>query len=572
MTSVDMRRRKESEKIRKTWTRCLSIFFLVFVVLSIGAIILNISCNQIVCVAYHEESDITSRIGLFNNSWFKQVSEDKVYVSSYIDTIDSTFKYKINVDSNDIDYSYRYKIEKYIDCKSAANENLSYDMIDYEELVNRQGEYNSSKDLEITENVSVSYSYANRRAKEALASFRDSSANAHLVVKMTINVIGQCEDFVEEGTHVILYETALAVDSTRIVERSSIPSVKDKTITCKKDCKIAMATQYIYPITLALSGASLLALFIFLYLTKDKYSRYDGNIKNIMRNYKSFIQKTKSEFSFDGYKLVKFESIRELLEVRETLSLPVIMKENDDKTCANFFIAGNGILYIFAECMEGYESLKYKDDKGMKEEENKEKEENILDVTIEEKTIEEPQQERETDEEKLDEEVEESLQEDKFWDKIDTYNYSFSAKLSLAEDNTKEFYKDISKFVLSYGLKIKNSFKKERIYLGKDLFAQMIFSGKKLGVLFALDPKDYADSKYKFKDLSSVNKYKETPMLVKATSKLRVKQIKELLLTMFKKEDIKDKGLNVKVEEIETKTFKELVSEGLIKIKNKKQK
>ena len=79
------------------------------------------------------------------------------------------------------------------------------------------------------------------------------------------------------------------------------------------------------------------------------------------------------------------------------------------------------------------------------------------------------------------------------------------------------------------------------------LFANLTFSGKKLVVAMALNPSDYVDSKYKFKDMSEVRKYAETPFVMKVTSGLKVRQIKELLTSMFVSEGLENQHLDIKV-------------------------
>ena len=133
----------------------------------------------------------------------------------------------------------------------------------------------------------------------------------------------------------------------------------------------------------------------------------------------------------------------------------------------------------------------------------------------------------------------------------------------------QDFYLEIANYVLSYGVKVVRSTKRERIYLGRKLFANLTFSGKKLVVAMALNPADYVDSKYKFKDMSEVRKYAETPFVMKVTSGLKVRQIKELLTTMFVSEGLENQHLDIKVDKIPTKSKKQLIKEGLVKVNTK---
>lgn len=76
------------------------------------------------------------------------------------------------------------------------------------------------------------------------------------------------------------------------------------------------------------------------------------------------------------------------------------------------------------------------------------------------------------------------------------YNYSFEAKLAMAADDMKDYYRRIVAFARSYGVKVSRSWSRERVHIGRQLFACLVFRGSKLSVAFALDPKAYEDTKY----------------------------------------------------------------------------
>ena len=147
------------------------------------------------------------------------------------------------------------------------------------------------------------------------------------------------------------------------------------------------------------------------------------------------------------------------------------------------------------------------------------------------------------------------------------YDYSFEAKLSLASAETKTYYNDIVSFVKSHGVKISRSWKRERIYLSGNQFANLIFKGSKLCVALALDPKEYADAKYGITDLSGLKKYEKTPTLLKVTSQRKLKYAFELLAVLFKREGIEDKKLSFKEKAIPQKTKQALIKAGLIRKK-----
>ena len=147
-------------------------------------------------------------------------------------------------------------------------------------------------------------------------------------------------------------------------------------------------------------------------------------------------------------------------------------------------------------------------------------------------------------------------------------DYSFEAKLTLAPAETKDFYREVSDFARSYGVKVARSWARERVYLGRNLFALLTFKGKKLAIALALDPATHGDPKYHAFDMSASRKYARTPMLMRITSPRKVKYTIELLTELFVAAGLENKNLSVKPIKIPTKTKKALLAAGLIRIEN----
>ena len=113
------------------------------------------------------------------------------------------------------------------------------------------------------------------------------------------------------------------------------------------------------------------------------------------------------------------------------------------------------------------------------------------------------------------------------------YVLSFEAKLRLADEEIKERYKAFCNEVALYkGLKIKGTFRQQRIYRGRKTLGLILFRGKTLCVAFALNPADYAETKYRGIDKSDKKRFENTPMLFKLTSARKLEHAKYLLLQL----------------------------------------
>ena len=146
------------------------------------------------------------------------------------------------------------------------------------------------------------------------------------------------------------------------------------------------------------------------------------------------------------------------------------------------------------------------------------------------------------------------------------YDYSFEARLAMSTDEVKDFWRLLVKHASSYGVKVSRNWNNERIYLGRNLYAMLVFKGKKLAIALAKDPTT-AHPKYFATDVSNVRKFARTPMLMTITSDRKVKFATDLLDEIFTEAGLKRKKTSTSVPQVVARSKDELLDAGLIKPK-----
>ena len=113
------------------------------------------------------------------------------------------------------------------------------------------------------------------------------------------------------------------------------------------------------------------------------------------------------------------------------------------------------------------------------------------------------------------------------------YKYGFEAKLrASAEEVQKRYIEFVNELFLYKGVKIQSSFRGQRFYKGRKTLGQIFMRGKTLCVAFALEPAEYAETKYRGVDISDKKRYKKTPMMYKLTSARRVEYARYLIMRL----------------------------------------
>ena len=92
------------------------------------------------------------------------------------------------------------------------------------------------------------------------------------------------------------------------------------------------------------------------------------------------------------------------------------------------------------------------------------------------------------------------------------YNRSFTAAITQADDTVKLYYNELCNELLQYAFKSRMSWGNDSWYFKRVTYVKFAIRGKSLSMYLALDPIQFEETKYKFKDASNVVKYNDVPM------------------------------------------------------------
>ena len=146
-------------------------------------------------------------------------------------------------------------------------------------------------------------------------------------------------------------------------------------------------------------------------------------------------------------------------------------------------------------------------------------------------------------------------------------DYSFKAKLHLAETETVENYDVLKNYILSFkDVTIRESWGYERFMYGGKSILKLRPSGKSLKIYINLDHKKYENTKFKLEDVSHKKIHETTPSLFVVTGPRKLIWAKELVEGYMNEVGaVKDENYIPKDYRVDRKTTKELIEKGLIK-------
>ena len=301
-------------------------------------------------IKYREFSDIDYKVFLKDNDFFdkKYAEEEKQYIASLIDYISATFKYNIDIEKENIDIKYSYMIDAKVDVKDKKTSKSLYsftEVLSNNEIKKSYG----NKNISISKNINIDYNKYNELIKSFISSYSLNDINSTLTVSMHINTVGTCQDLVTDHNKdsVISLVIPLTTKTMAIDISDDLVRATDNILICKTNSNpygyIFLSIAFLITDIFAIVG-----LYNYIVRTRTSRDIYEIELKKILSNYHSYIQKVNSDFDIQGYQMLAVNTFTDMLEIRDTLQQPILMVENKTKNGVHFIIPSNTkLLYVY---------------------------------------------------------------------------------------------------------------------------------------------------------------------------------------------------------------------------------
>lgn len=309
--------------------------------LAVVSIYFFINTNKVKYITYSENSKVNYNVYLKENDFFEEkfLPANKIYISSLIDYVDAEFKYNLNVMDSDVHYTYSYRIESNVTVKEKNGKKVLYN---YVEDLMKEDNISSDKlsKINLNKNIKIDYNKYNRLISRFINVYSLSNTVSTLDVSMYVKVKGICEDNNSPGSDsVITLSIPLTTDTIDIAMKYDIIDNNEiKSIKCVDDNEKNYLFLFISIILIIGDSFTGYKLFRYANRTRTPESVYEKELKKILFNYKSYIQKINNNIELKGYSLYKVDTFTDMLEIRDTINEPILMVENKVKDGVFFII------------------------------------------------------------------------------------------------------------------------------------------------------------------------------------------------------------------------------------------
>ena len=336
----------QHQKRRRKHKIKLAVESIVIIIISIITIVSYFCLSKNEYNRYTEKAKVDYKVNLKENEFYEDdyLDEKNTIIASLIKDLEVEFKYNLNLEQ-DQDYTYSYKILAKTSVKESSRDNTIYETT--QELLSKEVQESNAKDLEIAEKVTIDYNEYNEKINKFINVYKLDNTTSTLNLEMYVYVINKYDgEQINRDSKVMTLNIPLTTKTIDISINSNV--IKDEGNILSKKSEYDNLTYMLgIGFVLLVIGVAILIKFIkYVLETRSAEKMYEQELKRILFNYKSYIQKINNEIDYNNYKIIQINTFNEILEMRDTMQSPILMytEENEDRT--KFMIMKDGILYL----------------------------------------------------------------------------------------------------------------------------------------------------------------------------------------------------------------------------------
>lgn len=357
MSEIEKLQRDTYQKKRRLLILIQAIVICVLTVALLVTSSTYVKMNKNTYVYYSESGNVLYRAYLADNEFYKveYLNGEHAYVSELIDRMTGDFSYNLALNTNDVNFKYSYYIEaKVIVSDKATGANI-YDPSFI--LLPKNTEEAHGNCLNISKTVNIDYKKYETIAAKFVGSYGLTNVDQRLSVKMYVDVLGTSESMADDssGQYVVELKVPLNQKTLKPSVSTSVPTGEQKILANSSNAKNGFKIASI--IIASIDALAIAAIIVFTLLTRDKHIDYARRVKSVLSSYRSYIQKILTPFDTSEYQVLVVDTFREMLEIRDTIQTPILMYENEDRTCTTFTIpATQNFLYVYEIKVEDFDA------------------------------------------------------------------------------------------------------------------------------------------------------------------------------------------------------------------------
>lgn len=337
---------QESHTDYKFYIKLIIKILLLIVLISISVFTLKSSFTANSLFSYTEKGNVDYKVYLKENNFYKDtyLGKGMTYITSLVDYINIDFNYNFDTTTKaNLDYTYSVYANLVI-----TPEDNSKVLFDEEYILQdvASKKITNANEYNITKSVNLDYNYYNDLANTFKSTY-GVNCNSKLIVGLVVDTNGKDVKYETEFNNSNEMKVTFSLAKKQVdinLDSATIDKTENITIVSKGLIKNKglLMVGIIFLLATILDTISIAKTIYNKVMEKDEYTRY---IDKILNNYDRAIVETQYIPNLDEYEVIEVSKFSELLDVRDTLRLPIIYAPIEGEGSC-FYIRHEKMIYI----------------------------------------------------------------------------------------------------------------------------------------------------------------------------------------------------------------------------------
>lgn len=320
-----------------------AIFALLFVI-AISLILIVVKNSEKIFIQYSDNKNLEYKVTLKENEYYKEsyIEKGNQYIADIIKFINANFQYNFSLPTS---YNYNYKI---VGVADIVDEKTNRTIYTFSENLLPEQTGESDGNLDINENINVEFDKYNNLIKQFVNSYDLKNVTCKLSLNLNLEINSNNQEFAKQKINAMSLDIPLAKNTIAIDTRYDL-SNNNNLIELNKGTLNSNPFIISASIIFLIDIIFLIIFIVYLKKTETDEEKYNNELKKIINNYDSYISRVEDDFNMQDYQILKVQRFSDLIEIRDTMQLPIIMLENKEQYVTCFVIpTPSKILYFYS--------------------------------------------------------------------------------------------------------------------------------------------------------------------------------------------------------------------------------
>lgn len=322
-----------------------AVLLIILISMSVFSIITSLNAKS--TLSYDIVGNVDYKVYLKENNFYKDpyLGKNMTYITSLVDYIDMAFNYNFDItEKSDIEYTYIISANLVITPEDNSKVLFDEKYVILSDTISKKNI--DSEGYNISEAIKLDFNYYNDLANKFKSTY-GVNCNCKLILDLDVDLKGKDlkyeTEFNNSNNMKMTFSLAkkqvdIDTDSASLNISENI-DVKPKSIIKNKGF---LMLGIVFITASILVVINLIRIINKFRCQKDGYTRY---IEKILNNYDRAIVETQYIPNLEEYEVIQISKFNELLDVRDTLRLPIIYSPIEEKSSC-FYIKHDDTIYI----------------------------------------------------------------------------------------------------------------------------------------------------------------------------------------------------------------------------------